>query len=103
MRRRKLGSRVLTPDAGGVKKYMERLGNKISLSDANLCRRVVFSIGGTIYIDGWDERLPPPGRPARRQSTAGVSGTDTNFPCTLPPSSERRRARQKSFFIRYAI
>ena len=99
MRRRKLGSRVLTPDAGGVKKYMERLGNKISLSDANLCRRVVFSIGGTIYIDGWDERLPPPGRPARRQSTPRP-----RLPASPGrPSSERRRARQKSFFIRYAI
>ena len=89
MRRRKLGSRVLTPDAGGVKKYMERLGNKISLSDANLCRRVVFSIGGTIYIDGWDERLPPPGRPARRQSTTSIHHINSGLSRPKRPPSEK--------------
>lgn len=94
MRRRKLGSCVLTPNAGGVKKYMERLSNKISLSDASLCRRVIFSIDGATCIDGWDERLTPPGRPTRSQSTARVSGTDTSVPRPRP-SSERRAVRLK--------
>ena len=89
MRRRELGSCVLTPNADGVKKYMERLSNKISLSDASLCRRVIFSIDGATCIDGWDERLTPPGRPTRSQSTARVSGTDTSVPHPLRPSSEK--------------
>ena len=95
MRRGKLGCRVLTPNAGGVKNYMKRLDNKISRCDASLCRRADFSIDSTACIDGRDKRLRPPGRPARRQSTAGVSGTDTNFPRPLPPSSERRSPSQK--------
>ena len=95
MRRGKLGCRVLTPNAGGVKNYMKRLDNRISRCDASLCRRAGFNIDSTACIDGRDKRLRPPGRPARRQSTAGVSGTDTNFPRPLPPSSERRRLSQK--------
>ena len=95
MRRGKLGCRVLTPNAGGVKNYMKRLDNKISRCDASLCRRADFSIDSTACIDGRDKRLRPPGRPARRQSTAGVSGTDTNFPRPLPPRSETREVRLK--------
>ena len=95
MRRGKLGCRVLTPNAGGVKNYMKRLDNRISRCDASLCRRAGFNIDSTACIDGRDKRLRPPGRPARRQSTAGVSGTDTNFPRPLPPSSERQVGRLK--------
>ena len=95
MRRRKFRPGVLTPNAGGVKNYMERLDNRISRRDAGLCRRADFSIDSTACVDGRDKRLRPPGRPARRQSTARVSGTDTSFPCTRPPSSERRGADGK--------
>ena len=89
MCRGKLHSHVLTPNAGSVKNYMKRLDNRISRRDAGLCRRAGFSIGSTACVDGRDKRLRPPGRPARRQSTTRVSGTDTSFPCPLRPSSER--------------
>ena len=95
MRRGKLHSHVLTPNAGSVKNYMKWLAHRISRRDANLCRRAGFSIDRTACIDGRDKRLRPPGRPARRQSTAGVSGTDTSFPCTRPPPSETREVRLK--------
>ena len=89
MCRGKLRSRVLTPNAGSVKNYMKRLDNRVSRRDASLCRRAGFSIDRTACIDGRDKRLRPPGRPARSQSTARVSGTDTSFPRPLRPSSER--------------
>ena len=88
MCRGKLHSHVLTPNAGSVKNYMKRLDNRISRRDASLCRRAGFSIDRTACIDGRDKRLRPPGRPARSQSTARVSGTDTSFPRPRP-SSER--------------
>ena len=94
MCRGKLRSRVLTPNAGSVKNYMKRLDNRISRRDASLCRRAGFSIDRTACIDGRDKRLRPPGRPARSQSTARVSGTDTSFPRPRP-SSEKRRVRLK--------
>lgn len=89
MRRGKLHSHVLTPNAGSVKNYMKWLAHRISRRDAGLCRRVGFSIDSTACVDGRDKRLRPPGRPARRQSTTRVSGTDTSFPCALRPSSEK--------------
>ena len=95
MCRGKLHSHVLTPNAGSVKNYMKRLDNRISRRDASLCRRAGFSIDSTACIDGRDKRLRPPGRPARRQSTTSVSGTDTSFPCALRPSSETRALTKK--------
>ena len=94
MCRGKLHSHVLTPNAGSVKNYMKRLDNRISRRDASLCRRAGFSIDRTACIDGRDKRLRPPGRPARSQSTARVSGTDTSFPRPRP-SSETRGADEK--------
>ena len=89
MCRGKLHSHVLTPNAGSVKNYMKRLDNRISRRDASLCRRAGFSIDRTACIDGRDKRLRPPGRPARSQSTARVSGTDTSFPRPRPSSETR--------------
>ena len=87
---------MLTPNAGSVKNYMKRLDNRVSRRDASLCRRAGFSIDRTACIDGRDKRLRPPGRPARSQSTARVSGTDTSFPRPLRPSSETRGAEEKN-------
>ena len=95
MDRSKLRPGVLTPNTGSVKNYMKRLAHRISRRDASLCRRAGFSIDRTACIDGRDKRLRPPGRPARSQSTARVSGTDTSFPRPLRPSSERRSPSQK--------
>ena len=47
MYRRKLGGCVFTPNAGGVKKHMERLCNKIGFRDTDLCCLFIFSINGT--------------------------------------------------------
>ena len=95
MCRGKLHSHVLTPNAGSVKNYMKRLAHRISRRDASLCRRAGFSIDRTACIDGRDKRLRPPGRPARSQSTARVSGTDTSFPRPRRPPSETREVREK--------
>ena len=96
MRRGKLGCRVLTPNAGGVKNYMKRLDNRISRCDASLCRRAGFNIDSTACIDGRDKRLRPPGRPARRQSTAGVSGTRHQLPPSPAPKLGKARIRSQS-------
>ena len=89
MRRGKLRSRVLTPNAGGVKNYMKRLDNRISRCDASLCRRAGFSIDSTACIDGRDKRLRPPGRPARRQSTTSIHHINSGLSRPLRPPSER--------------
>ena len=95
MRRGKLGCRVLTPNAGGVKNYMKRLDNRISRCDASLCRRAGFSIDSTACIDGRDKRLRPPGRPARRQSTTSIHQVNSGLSRPKRPRSETRVGRLK--------